>query len=257
MLSWHPRDTTSTCACPWGSGTYSGAAITWRPFAARAFDEWTERPYFCNFIYSNGAPIERREFFAALSARRHVHSPGTVETNTDPLPGGRSALDWWQQKLAYQRQFRFTIAFENRALPGYTSEKVVDALVAGSIPIYWGNPRLQLDVDLGSLIVASDFESWDDLADYVVNLDDNREYARPFFERPRPLLIDLDQTKTAVAALLDRARIDSGSARRVRRAVRPWIIEAARARKLPARIIAKVGSSSQGSSVTPWRADRL
>ena len=232
-LSWHPRDDDHHVRVPlgiWNLLQHPGDADA--AFASRAFDEWAERPHFCNFIYSNARARERREFFATLSQRRFVHSPGVVETNTSPVPGGRSAYDWWRQKIDYRRQFRFTIAFENIALPGYTSEKLVDALLTGTVPIYWGNPDVSLDVDPRSFVNAATFASWEKLAEYVVQLDDNRGLARPFFEHPQPLLIDLDQTKAAVAALLDRARIDSGSARRVRRAVRPWIIEAARARKL-------------------------
>ena len=59
-------------------------------------------------------------FQDAVTRLRFVHSPGEVETNAEPIPGGRAAADWWSRKLSYQRQFRFTIAFENATLPGYT-----------------------------------------------------------------------------------------------------------------------------------------
>lgn len=225
-LSWRLRDNDRHARVPlgvWNLLQYSGDA---EALASRSFDEWAERPYFCNFIYSNAAPSERREFFAALSRRRFVHSPGVVETNTAPLPGGRWALDWWRQKVAYQRQFRFTIAFENSALPGYTTEKVVDALLAGTIPVYWGNPEVALDVDSASFIDAGAFGSWDKLAEHVAHLDDNRELARPLFEHPRPLLVDLDKTRDAIVSLFECAEVESRLARRARRTVRPWLLDA-------------------------------
>lgn len=206
-----------------------------RKFTSPSFDAWTKRPFFCNFIYSNDGPTERREFFAALSRRRFVHSPGEVETNTDPIPGGRFANDWWPQKVRYQEQFRFSIAFESIALPGYTSEKIVDAMLAGTIPIYWGNPNVGVDVDPATFVDASSFSTWEELADHVILLDDHPELARPLIEHRRPLLSELDETKRSIVVLFERAEADHGFASRVRRAMRPWLLYAAMVRPLSAR----------------------
>ncbi len=229
-LSWHVLDDDRHLRVPqgiWALLRYPGEAAA---LASRSFDDWVGRPFFCNFIYSNPGPRERREAFAALSRRRFVHSPGAVETNADPLPGGRTARDWWPQKVAYQRQFRFTIAFESAPLPGYTSEKAVDALLAGTIPVYWGNPELATDLDRTSFVDAAAFGSWDELADHVVHLDENPELARPFFEQPRPLLLDLDEARAGIVALFERARAERGLPSRIRRTVRPWLFAAAGAR---------------------------
>jgi alpha(1,3/1,4) fucosyltransferase len=211
-------------------------------FASRDFDEWAQRPHFCNFIYSNAGPVERRLFFAALSKRRFTHSPGVVDTNTEAVPGGRFAVDWWQQKIAYQRQFRFTIAFENKACPGYTSEKLIDALLAGTIPIYWGNPDVSLDVDPRSFVNASSFRSWEKLADYLIEMDDNRDDARSYFKPRRPLLIDLNRTKTGIVTLFEHALVECESMSRRRHAVRPWLIKAERAGNLTTTIVGKLRS---------------
>ena len=48
-------------------------------------------------------------------------------------------------KIDYLRDFRFTLAAENGAHPGYTTEKIVDAFLAGSVPIYWGDPLVDRD----------------------------------------------------------------------------------------------------------------
>jgi glycoprotein 3-alpha-L-fucosyltransferase len=41
-------------------------------------------------------------------------------------------------KICVLRRFRFTAAFENDVAPGYVSEKLLHALIAGSVPIYAG-----------------------------------------------------------------------------------------------------------------------
>ncbi|CAE8650562.1 unnamed protein product, partial [Polarella glacialis] len=41
--------------------------------------------------------------------------------------------------------YRFALVFENKLVPGYVTEKIVNAFLAGSIPIYWGS-RAVLDL---------------------------------------------------------------------------------------------------------------
>ena len=40
-------------------------------------------------------------------------------------------------KFAFQQKHKFSIAFENTSYCGYCTEKIVEAFVAGTIPIYW------------------------------------------------------------------------------------------------------------------------
>ena len=39
-------------------------------------------------------------------------------------------------------RYKFTIAYENTAYPGYATEKVIDAIVAASVPVYMGAPDI-------------------------------------------------------------------------------------------------------------------
>jgi hypothetical protein len=96
---------------------------------------------FCNFIYSNGnGHPSRDEFFHALNAVEPVESFGAHLRNSDRQVGEPYQGDWSLAKVAAQRKFKFTIAFENSSSPGYTTEKLVHALAADTIPIYWGDP---------------------------------------------------------------------------------------------------------------------
>lgn len=93
-----------------------------------------EKRQFCSFVVSNADanPI-RQQFFEQLSAYRQVDSGGRFMNNV----GGPVA-----DKIAFHRQHKFVIAFENSSHPGYTTEKIFDAFAAGSIPIYWGDPEV-------------------------------------------------------------------------------------------------------------------
>ena len=62
-------------------------------------------------------------------------------------------------------QYKFTIAFENTAYPGYVTEKIIDAMVAGSVPIYLGAPDIGNHVPQNAFIDASAFPNPLALAD--------------------------------------------------------------------------------------------
>jgi hypothetical protein len=92
---------------------------------------------FCNFIYSNpGAGPERDEFFHMLSRYKPVDSAGRHLNNT-----GFRVKD----KASFQRGYKFSIAFENSSTPGYSTEKIIDAYCALTVPIYWGDPEIARD----------------------------------------------------------------------------------------------------------------
>lgn len=106
---------------------------------------------FCAFVVGNpGAPV-RNKLFRALSEQRFVHSPGALFHNTDPIPVNGDEGKW-DAKIRYLRDFRFTLAAENASYPGYTTEKIVDAFLAGSVPIYWGDPLVDHDFNPAAFI---------------------------------------------------------------------------------------------------------
>ena len=99
-----------------------------------------EKTRFCAFVHANPVPY-REEFFRALSRYKRVDAPGRSMNNApsiDPVPG---RLDWIA-KVAYLRNYKFVIAFENSSWPGYNTEKLTHAIEADSLPIYWGDPEI-------------------------------------------------------------------------------------------------------------------
>ena len=59
-----------------------------------------------------------------------------------------SSLSHYDEKVLALEEYKFAISFESRPLPGYVSEKVVDVLLGGCVPIYFGAP----DVGMSSYI---------------------------------------------------------------------------------------------------------
>ena len=124
------------------------------------------RPGFCAFVVSNPRSPERNAFFRMLNRLRRVDSGGRHFNNMGgPVP----------DKMAFIRNYRFTLAFENTCSPGYTTEKLVEPLLAGSIPIYWGNPDVSRDFDPGCMVNVSDFPDLESAAEHMLALDADRE----------------------------------------------------------------------------------
>jgi hypothetical protein len=123
-----------------------------RPSADRHPDPPAE---FCAFVVMNPANPVRNELFRALSEHRFVHAPGAVFHNTDWI-GPRVDAHYRATKIDYLRDFRFTLAAENGAHPGYTTEKIVDAFLAGSVPIYWGDPLVDRDFNPAAFVNFAD-----------------------------------------------------------------------------------------------------
>lgn len=117
---------------------------------------------FCNFLVSNPRSPIRNTAFKKLNARKRVDSGGKHFNNL-----GYRVDD----KLAFVRKYKFTLAFENSATPGYTTEKLLEPMLANSIPIYWGNPDVANEFNPRSFICADQFASVEALIDYILEVD--------------------------------------------------------------------------------------
>ena len=136
---------------------------------------------FCNFIYSNpcygeGALL-RQEFCKKLMGYKHVDCPGRILNNMD-----RSVIDeiytndWRGSKRKFQSEYKFTIAFENGATDGWITEKMPDAMLAFSVPIYYGDPNVNEDFNPKSFINVADYNfDLDKVVDCIIKLDNDDE----------------------------------------------------------------------------------
>lgn len=126
---------------------------------------------FCNFIYSNQRCAMRNAFFGAMHQREPVESLGTVLNNTThPALSQRDDPSWHESKLGVLGEYKFTIAFENSEHVGYTTEKLIDAWLADTVPIYWGNPALSADLPVGACLSLYEAGSMAKLVDQVLEV---------------------------------------------------------------------------------------
>jgi hypothetical protein len=77
-------------------------------------------------------------------------------------------------KLAVLNKYRFALCFENAIFPGYVTEKIFDALIAGCVPIYYGALDINDFVPANCFINRRDFGNYRDLHDYLLKIDENK-----------------------------------------------------------------------------------
>ncbi len=136
----------------------------------------TRQPGFCCFVASNPRGRMRNRFFKALNRRSRVDSGGRHFNNLGHAIG---------DKREFIGKYRFTMAFENSASPGYITEKLVEPLVAGSIPIYWGAPDVDREFNPDCMVDVSRFgEDMEAAADHVMRIDKDEAVRRRMLSTP-------------------------------------------------------------------------
>ncbi|HPS63678.1 MAG TPA: glycosyltransferase family 10 [Bacteroidales bacterium] len=134
-----------------------------------------EKTRFCSFVISNRFSPRRINFFKKLSRYKPVDSGGRYLNNV----GG--PVD---DKFAFLRSCKFNIAFENTSYPGYTTEKIADPMVVGSIPIYWGNPLVDRDFNTRSFINWHDYGSDEAVIERIIQIDRDPDEYRKILSEP-------------------------------------------------------------------------
>lgn len=69
-------------------------------------------------------------------------------------------------------RYTFSLCFENMLMDGYVSEKLIDCLYAGTIPVYLGAPDIADHVDADCFIDFRRFASYEALWQHLQSLDD-------------------------------------------------------------------------------------
>jgi hypothetical protein len=94
----------------------------------------------------------------------------------------RHNKDWPAEeitKINLIRQYKFTLAFENSFSLDYVTEKIGDALSAGSVPVYLGTESVEIFAPKSSYIDIASYKTVRDLATDLIRIgNDPDEYAK-------------------------------------------------------------------------------
>ena len=137
---------------------------------------------FCNFVFSNPSG-ERENILNAIQKYKKVDCAGNLRNN---MPNGAKVKGRGDQKekVLFLSDYKFTIAAENKKRNGYTTEKLFHALVSGGVPIYWGSESVNKDFNPERFINVEDFNSYDELLNEIIYLDQNDRAYKQKISKP-------------------------------------------------------------------------
>lgn len=153
----------------------------WKP------ESFINKTKFCSFIASNPRGSMRNSFFKKLNRIKKVDSAGRHFNNFGPPI---------KDKLEFLKNYRFNLAFENSQSSGYVTEKLIEPLLMGCIPIYWGAPDVAKYFNPASMINVSDFSDFSGAIDYILEADRDESIrlqylkAPPFINNTAPDILD-------------------------------------------------------------------
>jgi hypothetical protein len=113
-----------------------------------------------SMIYSNKKQIEGHKL---------RHEVASIFNNEIDLYG-RGTNNPLLQKEEALIDYRYSITIENTKQENYITEKLIDSLVVGTIPVYWGCPNLSKFFNMDGIIT---FNNIDELKNLIPKLDKN------------------------------------------------------------------------------------
>ncbi len=129
-------------------------------------------PKFCCFMVSNHKQPIRNKMFEMLSNYKKVDSYGKYMNNTGVYLNCTYYSPEFRDVIS---NYKFIICFENEKCGTYSTEKIVNAYLAGSIPIYWSSHSIFNVFNRNSMLFLEDenYESYINLIRQIVYLDNN------------------------------------------------------------------------------------
>ena len=157
------------------------------PMAGRAF----EPPVELDLLLQPrpGPSVADRELFCCLVARnpephRMMCAERLSKIGRVDLFGAIAGKSAHRSKYEILAPYRFNLCFENSIFPGYYTEKLLQAWVAGCIPLYYSDGWCSLDFNPKAMINRINFSTIDEFVDHVASINASREAMNELFDQP-------------------------------------------------------------------------
>lgn len=152
----------------------------------------SNKEFFCNFIYSHESPNgERNQILETLSKYKRVECPCSYKNNME----NNWKVQYTVDKIDFIDRCKFTIAFESFSHTGFLTEKIRDAFVGNSIPIYYGDPNVGRVFNENAFINCNRYSSFDDVLQKVIEIDNDDEKYLKMLSAPKYIQTDYVQKK--------------------------------------------------------------
>lgn len=134
-----------------------------------------EKPMFANMIASHECQGGfRGDLMRLLGQYRRVEAAGSYLNN---MPDNACVQMEDGSKVALQKKCKFTICPESVVHEGFVTEKIFDAFLSDTIPIYYGSSTITSIFNSKAFINVRDYDSLQDVLERVIELDrDDEKY---------------------------------------------------------------------------------
>ena len=124
---------------------------------------------FCSWVCSNGNGDEiRQRLFKYISGYKQVDSGGRFMNNIGQPSGVEDKLD-------FQKKYRFSLAIQDSEAPGYLDEKLIQSFSSRTVPIFWGDNTVSDFFNPKSMINVHDYCSDKELLEDIINIDSDKK----------------------------------------------------------------------------------
>lgn len=141
----------------------------------QSIDYINNKKFFCAYMYSYDVP-HRIKYFDLLNKYKKVEGLGKSCNNINHIENkiniekNETYLD---QAVKIYTNYKFVLALENFFQDGYFTEKIINPLIANSIPIYWGTPYVFKYINKKRVIYIQDYENDNKLLEKIIEIDNN------------------------------------------------------------------------------------
>ena len=122
-----------------------------------------KREKFCAAVITNPVGF-RLNFIKELDKYKKIDMGGRFRNNV----GG-----YIKDKIKFLKDYKFSLAMENSEADGYTSEKIIDAFLAGTIPIYYGDYMVDDYINPKTYILIRNYKDMVTKINYIKKIDND------------------------------------------------------------------------------------
>ena len=119
---------------------------------------------FCAAVISNKKALFRNKFITELSKYKKVDMGGKYNNNINEIV---------KNKIEFLSSYKFSISMENSEAAGYTSEKIYQSFISGTIPIYFGNYMIDEYFNPNSFILIKSEKDLYNKIEFIKKLDND------------------------------------------------------------------------------------
>ena len=116
----------------------------------------------------------REKFVHELSKYKRVDLGGEINNNI-----GHKVTD----RVKFFSSYKFSIAFEKNSGDGYATDHIIKSLLAGTIPIYYGDYLIDEYINPDTFILVRNDIDLQDKIDYIKEVDQNNTLYLEFFKK--------------------------------------------------------------------------